>query len=172
MFLVVDNEPSNNLLVALESQLEIDSLFVYLSTFNNTELEKIHIVNRCNNEEDLVNAIRESRQGLEKQTAAFSLYNQKEKSTRDLSKETGSFLFFQLFKTVLMNIELKQTQIDLLKLYRGLKLSHNEIINFEENLGNLFSTNGYLSTTRLYSVAYRFAKKPTNREGIVSVFFQ
>jgi hypothetical protein len=104
MFLVVDNEPSNNLLVALESQLEIDSLFDYSSTFNNTELEKIHIINRCNNEEDLVNAIRESRQGLEKQTAAFSLYNQKEKSTRDLSQESGSFLFFQLFKTVLMNM--------------------------------------------------------------------
>jgi len=32
------------------------------------------------------------------------LYNQKEKATRDLSKESGSFLFFQLFKTVLMNM--------------------------------------------------------------------
>jgi hypothetical protein len=69
-------------------------------------------------------------------------------------------------------IELKRTQTDVLKLYRGLKLSHSEIKNFEQNLGNLISTNGYLSTSRLHSVAYTFAKKPINREGIVCALFQ
>jgi hypothetical protein len=70
-------------------------------------------------------------------------------------------------------IELQREESDrILKLYRGLKLSRNEIQNFEENIGNLISTNGYLSTSRLHSVAYKFAKKLTNREGIFSVLFE
>jgi hypothetical protein len=104
--LVVDNDPSPNLLRSLENFSQIDSLFIYSSTnqSENPGINSDRIINHCNNEDDLSNAIRESREGLEKQTAAFSLHNQKEKSTRDLSKESGSFLFFQLFKTVLLNM--------------------------------------------------------------------
>lgn len=68
--------------------------------------------------------------------------------------------------------ELQRSQTDVLKLYRGLKLSRNEIANFEQNVGNLISTNGYLSTSRLRSVAYHFAKKRTNREGVVRALFE
>ncbi len=108
IFLVVDNQPSQTLLTALKSLSQVDSLFIYSTTsdneYENDHIENDRILNRCQNEEALANAIRETRDELDKQTAAFSLYNQKEKATRDLSKESGSFLFFQLFKTVLMNM--------------------------------------------------------------------
>lgn len=68
--------------------------------------------------------------------------------------------------------ELQRSQIGVLKLYRGLKLSQNEIANFEQNIGILISTNGYLSTSRLRPVAYHFAKKRTNREGVVGALFE
>ncbi len=68
--------------------------------------------------------------------------------------------------------ELKSTQTDVLKLYRGQKLSRNEVANLMQNIGNLISTNGYLSTSRLRSVAYTFAKKRTNRVGVVVVLFE
>ena len=283
IFLVTDTEPTSTLLTALESLAQVDSLFVYSSTFNaqseNNPTQNSRVINRCNNDETLMNAILESQEGLEKQTAAFSLYNQKEKATRDLSKESGSFLFFQLFKTVLLNmpktteskqmmlskcrdyyrgntkelaniaefdftyksteaiqwytkesfvykyafisidqiensrffsrylpirfinkalrtedvevlyhfrfyiidlckqlelkfLELQNSQVNILKLYRGLKLSCTEIASFQQNIGNLISTNGYLSTSSLRSVAYHFAKKPINREGLVSALFE
>ena len=69
-------------------------------------------------------------------------------------------------------LQLQATQIGILKLYRGLKLSRAEITSFEQNIGNLISTNGYLSTSRLRSVAYHFAKKPINREGLVCALFE
>ncbi len=72
--------------------------------FFHITLPTVEGINQCNNEEALINAIKEAREGLEKQTTAFSTYNQKDKATRDLSKETGSFLFFQMFKTVLMSM--------------------------------------------------------------------
>jgi hypothetical protein len=68
--------------------------------------------------------------------------------------------------------ELKSTQNGVIKLYRGLKLARHEVANFEQNIGNLISTNGYLSTSSLRSVAYGFAKKPINREGLVSALFE
>jgi hypothetical protein len=51
-------------------------------------------------------------------------------------------------------------------------LSCNEIANLEQNVGNLISTNGYLSTSRRRTVAYEFAKEPSARQGIVSVLFE
>ena len=67
---------------------------------------------------------------------------------------------------------MKSTQTDILKLYRGQKLSHNEVAHLKQNTGNLISINGYLSTSRLRSVACTFAKKRTNRVGVVCVLFE
>ncbi|CAF1689176.1 unnamed protein product, partial [Adineta ricciae] len=183
--------------------------------------------------------VKQARFELGKQAAAFSVYNQAEKATRDLTRETGSFLFFQLFKTALLSMtkteqaktmmiskcrdyyrgneaelanitefeetyesseaipwytresfvyklinkalrtedvdalyhfryyivdlcveldknfqELKATRTDpVLHLYRGFKASREEIRNFENNIGNLISTNGFLSTSNERQVA-------------------
>jgi hypothetical protein len=69
-------------------------------------------------------------------------------------------------------IEMKSKQTGVLKLYRGLKLAVNEVENFKKNIGNLISTNGYLSTSRERSVAYGFVMKPFKREGIVRALFE
>lgn len=67
---------------------------------------------------------------------------------------------------------MKSENIQVLKLYRGLNISPVEMGNFERNVGNLISTNGYLSTSRLRSVAYGFATKPNNRVGVVRALFE
>lgn len=138
IFLVVDSEPTTTLLASLDSLSQVDSLFVYSSTSNaqpgNNSMEGNRITSRCNNDQTLVNAIRESCEGVEKQTAAFSLYDQKEKTTRDLSKEAGSFLFFQMFKTVLLHMpktaESKQMMLSKCRdYYRG---NSKELANIAE----------------------------------------
>ena len=67
---------------------------------------------------------------------------------------------------------LKESQKGVLKLYRGLKLSQEEIESFQRSVGNLISTNGYLSTSSEYSVAYTFASKPAKRAGVVRALFE
>jgi hypothetical protein len=69
-------------------------------------------------------------------------------------------------------LELKQTQKDVLKLYRGLKLSEDEVANFQRSIGNLISTNGYLSTSSERSVAYSFATKAAKRANIARALFE
>jgi len=69
-------------------------------------------------------------------------------------------------------LKLKETQKDILRLYRGLKLSLDEVANFQKSIGNLISTNGYLSTSSEYSVAFGFATKAAKREGVARALFE
>lgn len=68
--------------------------------------------------------------------------------------------------------ELKETQKEVLKLYRGLKLSYDEVANFQNSIGNLISTNGYLSTSSDHAVAYGFATKAAKRDGVARALFE
>ncbi|CAF1929290.1 unnamed protein product [Rotaria magnacalcarata] len=261
VFVVIDGVPPTTLIEGIEPLKQIDSIFFYTPQNDAiTNIAKVthgFLVNLCETDDVLIDSLRKSREELDKQTAAFSMYNKKEKATRDLAKEAGSFLFFQLFKNVLKNMpktaeakktmvttcrnyyrgnltelknidefdktyksvdaipwytketfvykfinkalrtedvdvlyqfrfyimdlseqlelkfqELKAKQKDVLKLYRGLKLSHDEVANFQNSIGNLISTNGYLSTSSEHSVAYGFATKSAKRDGVVRALFE
>ena len=67
---------------------------------------------------------------------------------------------------------LKAKQKSVLKLYRALKLSNDELAHFQNSLGNLASTNGYLSTTSEYADAYTSATKAAKRDGVVRALFE
>ncbi|CAF1557677.1 unnamed protein product, partial [Rotaria sordida] len=45
---------------------------------------------------------------------------------------------------------------DILKLYGGQMMFTNKFNEFKENIGNLISTNDFLSTSRLLTVAMQF----------------
>jgi hypothetical protein len=100
IFLIIDGSPSTTLLELIEPMKHIDSLFIYSSSFDSSAVvsqkEHAYFVILCRNEEELVNSIKQSCAELDKQMAAFSMYNKNEKRMRDLSKEGGSFLYFQL----------------------------------------------------------------------------
>lgn len=259
IFLIIssaETEIRQDLLFELNSNDIIDSIFIYSNSSNETithSATKIIGIYTC--ELDLIRSIQKMIRLYERQQAAFSLYNQQEKNTRDLTQESGSFLFFQLFKEVLLtmqqtseskqemideckdyfrrnttelkNIELftrtyKSTEaiqwytknsfayrlvnkalrtediealytfrlfiVDIcislhlqynvlkkqernLKLYRGVKLSTEEIQRLNDNVGKLMVHNGFLSCSRLRSIALDFAKRSTNRD-VQSVLFE
>ncbi|CAF4951710.1 unnamed protein product, partial [Rotaria sp. Silwood1] len=56
--------------------------------------------------------------------------------------------------------------------YRGLQMPFNDVENMCKSIGNLISTNGFLSTTRDIDVAYMYAgiEIPTNNEKIPTLF--
>ena len=207
------------------------------------------IVGMFDDETRLIQSIRQELNDLHKQLATFSLYKN-QKSTRDLLEESASFLWFQLFKDILLQMprseQAKQDMIDqckrfyrgnteelqlieefertytrsdtirwytkqcfiyrlcnkalrtediellylfryyiqdlckrikseyqifrnnhldepIIKLYRGLKLTKDEIEKYRTNIGSLISTNGFLSTSRNYDLALAFALKTSKR---------
>ncbi|CAF1433916.1 unnamed protein product [Adineta steineri] len=261
IFFLIDGTPSSALIEGIESLKQIDTVFIYSQSADAvaeiSQQQHSYIVNWCDSDATFTDTLQKSREELEKQTAAFSMYNKKEKATRDLSKEAGSFLFFQLFKNVIKNmpktdlakktmvntvreyyrgnltelsniedfdktyksvdaipwytketfvykfinkalrtedvdvlyqfrfyildlseqleikfLHLKETTKGVMKLYRGLKLSFDEVANFQQSIGNLISTNGYLSTSSDFEVAYGFATKSAKREGYARCLFE
>jgi tetratricopeptide (TPR) repeat protein len=207
--------------------------------------------------DSLCASIREEIDLVDKQLETFSFFNEHQKSTKDLSRESAEFLWFQLFTHVILRLprnkqakkqmldvcrhyyrgnpkeqklidefehnyrpdeaiqwyskqsfvyklvnkalrsedidqlhtfrffigdlseslarehqKLVQTGEQILTVYRGAKLSNEEFDKLKENQGNLISTNGYLSTSRLRQQALTFAKKRTKRTDAVPVLFQ
>ncbi|CAF3716114.1 unnamed protein product [Rotaria sp. Silwood1] len=199
VFLIIDGTPSTTLIEAIEPLNQIDSVFVYSPSSNDVtrvnEKQHSYILNWCENEAALHESINKSREEFHKQADAFRMFNKEEKAAYDLSKEQGSFVFFQIFKLLLKNMpntyeakktmiidfseqlelkfkELKEEQKDILKLYRAAKLSSDELANFQNSIGNLISCSGYLSTSGEYSVAYGFATKSPKREGFEGAVFE
>ncbi|CAF1294931.1 unnamed protein product, partial [Didymodactylos carnosus] len=68
--------------------------------------------------------------------------------------------------------KMREREKGVLQVYRGVKLSKEEVEKLEENEGKLISTNGFLSTSRLSSVALNFASQSTKRRDAVTVLFE
>ena len=135
VFLIADYI-SDTLLADLEPLKQIDSLFLLAP--NPPDEIPIRVTAYCSDQASLITEVKQAQMQLEKQIAAFSVYDQAEKATRDLSREAGSFLFFQLFKTVILNMP-KTTQARRLMIskcrdyYRGNTKELTNIDDFERN---------------------------------------
>ncbi|CAF4671233.1 unnamed protein product, partial [Rotaria sp. Silwood2] len=255
VFLIVSGDYAEQCLKQIHNLSQVDSVFIFCMNvlkYKNKFIDSEYfskIVGIFDNEDHLIKSIRSELDYLQKQLSTFSLY-EKQKTTRDLSKESASFLWFQLFKDVLLrmprseeakcemieqcqqyyrgnteelkniddfiknytyddtirwytkqcfiyrlcnkalrteDIELlyifryyiqdlckrlavehkkcrtKEINQPILTLYRGLKLTKDELIRFQSNVGSLISTNGFLSTTRNYDLALEFALKASKR---------
>ncbi|UJR12445.1 hypothetical protein I4U23_016621 [Adineta vaga] len=247
VLLVVSGSDAHLLVPKVYKCRQLDSVFIfcvdklkYEQSLIGEEYSKL--VGIFTEQVSLINSIQSTIQLVEKQTTVFNLYNQSQKSIRNLSKETGSFIWHQLLKEVLQKIPNRDnnaktemlnkcrlyyrdntqqlrnidafektysgdnaiewytkdtfiykivnktlrsedvqslytfrfylvdlcTQLadnhryvidlcDSLKLYRGTKLTKEEILRFQENIGGLISTNGFLSTSTCRLVAEIYA---------------
>ena len=68
--------------------------------------------------------------------------------------------------------ELKEKQKNILKLYRAVQLSQDEVVDYQNSIGNLISNNEYLLATSEHSVAYDFVTKFTKQEGVVRALIE
>ncbi|CAF4510099.1 unnamed protein product [Didymodactylos carnosus] len=68
--------------------------------------------------------------------------------------------------------KMREREKGVLRVYRGVKLSNKEVEKLKENEGKLISMNGFLSTSRLLSVALNFASQLTKRRDAVVVLFE
>jgi hypothetical protein len=248
IFLVISSEIRQELLLEFSLAASIDSIFIYSNSKEVITSKASKINGIYTSTSDLMRSIRKNIRLREKQPETFTVYNKNQKNTRVLTQESGSFLFLQFFKDVLINmqqtseskiemiekckayyadktIELQDIElfnrtykstdaikwytkqsfvyriinealrtedmdalfafrffiIDLcrnlrsgypaikkryhtLTLYRGFSLSTDEIQLFKDNVGNLISLNGFLSTSHLRSVAFEFANKSKKRQ--------
>ncbi|CAF5066598.1 unnamed protein product, partial [Rotaria sp. Silwood1] len=107
---------------------------------------------------DLINSLKENIILVEKHLQTFSFYNQhKEKSTRDLSKESAEFLWFQMFKDVILRLpkdnRSKQQMIEFCQhYYRGNQKELKFIDEFKMNYQSNVAIKWYTKETFLYKI--------------------
>ncbi|CAF1108876.1 unnamed protein product [Didymodactylos carnosus] len=259
IFLVTSGKYAIDLLSHVETQSQIDSIFIFCrkpNKYKHLQNEYSKIIGIFSEHEQLAKSIKTNINLVEKQIQSFSFYNQ-QKSSRDLTRESASFLWFQLFKDLIIQMppdnhgkrqmiekcheyyrgntkeveiiqefsdtyqradairwytrqsfvyklinkalrtedieqlyifrffiadlcsslaqeykKMREREKGVLRVYRGVKLSNEEVEKLKENEGKLISMNGFLSTSRLSSVAQNFASKSTKRRDAVVVLFE
>ncbi|UJR29262.1 hypothetical protein I4U23_010476 [Adineta vaga] len=159
---------SDHLLAILESLKQVYAVFLYTSIAP-VELP-LQITNHCMTEGQLIDEINRVYHQLSKQMVIFSIYNQKNKEKADLTREAGSFLFFQLFKAAFTklpkNSESKKLLITKCRQYyaRNTKVLE-EIKDFEMN----YKSNDALEWFINKSFIYRLINKALRTENIRSL---
>ncbi|CAF3639387.1 unnamed protein product [Adineta steineri] len=66
----------------------------------------------------------------------------------------------------------RDAKSNIIRLYRGLKMTNGEISQMIDNIGGLISMNGFFSTSRDIEQAVRFATKPSSRNNVFGVLLE
>ena len=260
IFLIISGACASQFLPRIANFGQIDCIFIFCykeDRYKHLKATYQKIVDICTHLNLLCASIRQQIFLVQKHLETFSFFDQNQHITKNLSKESAEFLWYQLFKDVILrlphNQEAKQQMLDMcrhyyrgnqsqlkmineferdyqskeavrwytkqsfiyklvnkalksedidqlytfrffigdlseslfnehkimilskeqtLTVYRGGKLCDNELDKIKENIGKLISMNGYLSTSRLRSLALDFAKKFTKRTNVAPVLFQ
>lgn len=258
-FLITSGVQALEIVPQISSISQIDSIFIYCmkkERYESSLNAYRNVIGIYVNLDDLVQSIQAQIDHLQRQMQTFSFFDHHQKSTKELSKDSAAFVWFQLFNYVIARLPHKQkakqemirvcrdyyrgnekelklidefeqnyrsrdalryyskdsfiyrlinkalrtedidllyvfrffigdlsrslekehkkllsSKIEILDVYRGLKLDKEEYETLKQNHGKLISTNGYLSTSLNESQAKAFAKKPTKRTDIVPVLF-
>jgi len=263
IFLIISGSYAELYLDQLHDLVSIDSIFIFCMNLDKYKTQYLNsekyskIIGIFNNESNLIESIRQELNDLHKQLATFSLYKN-EKLTRNLRDESASFLWFQLFKDILLQMphseqakndmidqckyfyrgnhdelhliqQFEQTYIEsdtihwytkqcflyrlcnkalrtediellylfryyiqdlckrlaveyetykvrlrdrpIIEVYRGLKLTKDEIEKYQLHIGSLISTNGFLSTSQNDQLAIEFALKKSKRIDVLPTLF-
>ncbi|CAF1429590.1 unnamed protein product [Rotaria sordida] len=104
IFLIVSSAFAQRILSQIYNHRTLVALFIFCVNSQNHEplLKQYNkTVEIFTDQESLIKSIQEKMDLIEKQTLAFSLFDQKQKSLKDLSKESASFLWGQMLLFVL-----------------------------------------------------------------------
>ncbi|CAF0948433.1 unnamed protein product [Adineta steineri] len=258
IFLIMSGTFAQRILLQSHHYRSLVAIFIFCSDdqhYKPLMQEYNKIIGIFTDQHDLLESIQEKMNLVEKQILTFSLFVQKQKSLKDLSQESASFLLHQMLNYVLRQMsqdkqskkemldmcrdyyknnkqELKKIEefqniytrdkaiewytdecflykllnkalrtediellftfrffiIDLcsviekenqllknngtLTLYRGTQIRKEEFEKIKENIGKIFSINGFLSTSRNINVSLQFINNNKKLNDFTSVLFE
>ncbi|CAF0982183.1 unnamed protein product [Rotaria sordida] len=115
IFLILSDEFNLEILPELKSLSIVNSIFIFsMDSTKYVELIKEYepfIINICTNIDDLYNCINKQIEEHDELKLVFHFFAQKQNTTRDLTNDSASFLWFQLFQIIIN--DLKCTENDM-----------------------------------------------------------
>lgn len=113
IFIIMSGYYANEHLSKIHDLQQIDTVFifcVYRAKYLPLKQKYSKIADVFTEQKDLMDSLRENIDLVTKQAAAFGLFDAKQRSTKFLTKESASFLWFQLLTDVLRNIALSDVK--------------------------------------------------------------
>ena len=136
VFLITSGSKASQLLSCIHSLSQIDSIFIFCIKKEKYQYlinEYPKIIGIYVNLNKLCQSIKEQIDLVDKQLQTFSVFDHNQKSTKDLSKQSGEFLWFQLFNYIINrlpnNQQAKQQMIEICKQYYRGNLKELKLIN-------------------------------------------
>ncbi|UJR20180.1 hypothetical protein I4U23_023312 [Adineta vaga] len=160
IFLISSPSSIVEILPEIHGLRQLDTVFIY-SREHDYRIEKdfldkySKIIGIFDRLADLFQSIEENFDLAKKQSESFRFYEQHQKSTRDLSNESGSFLWLRLFKDMILKLphdqQAKQEMIDKLKeFYRNNNHQLKLIEKFSQNYKSEDAISCYTGQPFLY----------------------
>ncbi|CAF4562150.1 unnamed protein product [Rotaria socialis] len=119
IFLITCGSKTSELLSHVSCLRQVNSIFIYCTKKQSYEHSKI--IDSYTNLDELCDAIQNRIDLFDHQLQTFSFFDQNKQSTRDLSKDSGEFIWFQLFNHVIARFprieEAKQEMIEMCRQY-------------------------------------------------------
>ncbi|CAF1150063.1 unnamed protein product [Rotaria sordida] len=161
IFLITSGQDATIILKEVNSLIQVDSVFIFCfkpEKYQHLLQKFTKLIGIYSKRHDLINSLKENIILVEKHLQTFNFYNQhKEKSTRDLSKESSEFLWFQMFKDVILRLpkdsRAKQQMIEFCQhYYRGNQKELKFIDEFKMNYQSNVAIKWYMKETFLYKI--------------------
>jgi hypothetical protein len=160
IFLILSGAFARRILSQIHSHQPLVAIFIFCANRQNHEslMQQFNkIVEIFTDQDSLLKSIREKMNIVEKQTLAFSLFDQKQKSLKDLSKESASFLWHQMLIYVLRQMaqddQSKKEMLDMCRdYYQKNKYELKKIKEFEESYSREKAIEWYTDECFLYKL--------------------
>ncbi|CAF1133613.1 unnamed protein product [Didymodactylos carnosus] len=177
IILIVSGQYSYQTLQLLHDNDKIDSFYIfcfnnqiYQDLFRDKKYSKLKGI--YNEYDQLFNKLENEICSLLKHLSIFSLFDKKNKSIRNLEHESIDFLWYQLLRDTLMNMnthtdEAKQEMIDYCRLYY-----HNDIIRLKQidEFEKTYHSSNAIQWYTKDCFAYRFVNKALRIENVEALY--
>jgi len=129
IFLIVSGRFCIQILPTLKSSPVVDSVFIFCMNGSNyrylmKEYEPL-IVDICTEIQDLYNCINKQIEGLNQSTLVCQFFLQEQNTTRNLTKDAASFLWFQLFQIIMSELKSTDSEKNLMLKYCSTQLEND-----------------------------------------------
>jgi len=141
IFLITPQSKASQILPRVTSLRQIHSIFIFPTTNNpyeNLINQYPKIIDIYDNLDLLCTSVKDQIEIVNNQLQTFSFFNQHQKSTKNLSKSSAEFLWFQLFQKIITHLpetkQTKQQMIEMCRRYYRINTKQLELIKqFDKN---------------------------------------
>lgn len=169
IFLITSGKRASEILPRILNQRQIDSIFLFCmksERYQHLTSKYSKIIDVCTTLNALCTSIREQIDLVERQLEAFKFFDHQQ-ATKDLSKQSGEFLWFQLFNHVIVRLSRnQQAKLQMIQVCRHYYRGHTEQLRLIDEFERDYRPEEAIRWYTKQSFLYKLVNKALRSEDI------